>query len=157
MDYRVGNREAWNKLSSFTYTFYAEEVLFGVGAVARLGEIADRYGIGRLLLCTTPHARGRGHLDRIALLWVIAWWSSMKVYFRMSHETQVSEAVCLASQHAIDAVIGLGGGSSIGSGQGRRPCSRGASDRTTSPRRLSYRPASYTGDRDSYLPTPDRK
>jgi alcohol dehydrogenase class IV len=99
---------------SFTYTFYAEEVLFGVGALARLGEVAERYGFGRLLLCTTPRSRERGHLGRIT--------ASLDDRLAVIYEgvrphvpqTQVSEAVSLASQNSIDAVIGLGGGSSIG-------------------------------------------
>jgi maleylacetate reductase len=102
------------QLSLFTYTFYAEEVLFGVGALARLGEVANRYGFGRLLLCTTPHSRGRGHLDR-----ALAALGDLEVVVYegvLPHvpEAQVSEAVGLASRHSVDAVIGLGGGSSIG-------------------------------------------
>jgi maleylacetate reductase len=100
---------------NFTYTFYAEEILFGVGAVARLGDIADRYGAGRLLLCTTPHSRGRGHLDRIETILgdrLVAVYEGVRPHVP---ETVVSDAVSLASQYAVDAVIGLGGGSSIGS------------------------------------------
>jgi maleylacetate reductase len=98
----------------FTYSFYAEEVFFGAGALARLGEVADRYGVGRLLLCTTPHSRERGHVDRIAATLgdrLVAVYEGVRPHVP---QAQVSEAVDLASQCAVDAVIGFGGGSSIG-------------------------------------------
>jgi maleylacetate reductase len=98
----------------FSYTFYAEEVIFGVDALARLGEVADRYRLGRLLLCTTPHSRGRGHLGRI----IASLGDRLAVVYEgvRPHvpQTVVSEAVSLASSCSVDAVIGLGGGSSIG-------------------------------------------
>src|SRR5215469_4337406 len=100
--------------STFTYTFYAEEVVFGGDALARLGEVADRYGLGRLLVCTTPHSRGRGHLDRIEAALghrLAAIYEDVRPHVPQS---QVAEAVSLASQRAVDGVIGLGGGSSIG-------------------------------------------
>jgi maleylacetate reductase len=98
----------------FSYTFYAEEILFGVGALARLGEVADRYGVGRLLLCTTPHSRERGHLGRIEASLgdrLVVVYEGVRPHVP---QAQVSEALSLASRYSIDAVIGLGGGSSIG-------------------------------------------
>ncbi|PWT74617.1 MAG: maleylacetate reductase [Chloroflexi bacterium] len=100
--------------STFTYTFYAEEVVFGVGTLARLGEVTDRHGLRRVLVCTTPHSRGRGHLDRIEATLgdrLVAIYEGVRPHVPQS---QVSEAVSLASQHTVDGVIGLGGGSSIG-------------------------------------------
>jgi alcohol dehydrogenase class IV len=115
MAIRVAVASMMDQARNFTYTFYAEEILFGVSAVARLGEVADRYGLERLLVCTTPHSRERGHLDQIEAALGdrrVVVYEGVRPHVP---ETRVAEAVSLASQSAIDAVIGLGGGSSIGS------------------------------------------
>ncbi len=71
-------------LSLFTYTFYAEEVLFGVGALARLGEVANRYGFGRLLRAPLLTLAGVGISTARWRRWATLKWSCMKACFHMS-------------------------------------------------------------------------
>jgi maleylacetate reductase len=102
------------RMHEFHYTFYAEEVIFGSGAIARIGEMVERYGWRRLLLCTTSQARARGH---IALVEAALGERLVATYGRvLAHvpERQVAEATALAAAHQVDAVIGLGGGSALG-------------------------------------------
>ena len=40
-------------MHEFRYTSFAQDVIFGAGSGARLGEAADRSGWNRLLLCTS--------------------------------------------------------------------------------------------------------
>ena len=101
-------------LDSFQVTFYAEQVMFGRGTITRLGPAADLYGWRRMMLCTTPGSRSRGH---VALVEDALGERLAVIYDRtLSHvqQNQVEEALQLAWEHQIDAVIGLGGGSSIG-------------------------------------------
>lgn len=101
-------------MDSFHYTFSAQEVIFGAGAVAQLADAAERSGWRRVLLCTTGHSRTRGHVapvedalgERLAV-----------TYERVQPhvpESQVAEATAFAAQYQVDAIIGLGGGSPIG-------------------------------------------
>ena len=101
-------------MDSFHYTFSAQEVIFGAGSVAQLAGAAERSGWRRVMLCTTAHGRARGHVapvedalgERLAV-----------TYERVQPhvpESQVAEATALATQHQVDAIIGLGGGSAVG-------------------------------------------
>jgi maleylacetate reductase len=101
-------------LDSFQVTFYAEQVMFGRGTITRLGPAADLYGWRRMMLCTTPGSRSRGY---VALVEDALGERLAVIYDRtLSHvqQNQAEEALQLAWEHQIDAVIGLGGGSSIG-------------------------------------------
>jgi alcohol dehydrogenase class IV len=100
-------------MEEFRYTFYAEEVIFGPGAISRLSEALGSYS-RQALLVTTANSRARGQVaaiegslgDRLAA-----------VYDRVEPhvpEERVLEAVELGQRHDVDAVIGLGGGSAIG-------------------------------------------
>lgn len=101
-------------MSAFRYTFYAQEVIFGPGVLAQLGEAVERVGWRRLMLCTTPHMRGRGHLAPLES----ALGERLVATFERVHphvqDSLVDEALEVAAAHQVDAVIGLGGGSSIG-------------------------------------------
>lgn len=101
-------------MSAFRYTFYAQEVIFGPGSIARLGEAVERMGWRRLMLCTTEHMRGRGHLAPVEQALgsrLVATYERVQPHVRAS---LVDEALGLADAHGVDAVIGLGGGSPIG-------------------------------------------
>ena len=50
--------------NEFRYFGYAQEIIFGPGALARLSEAVERFGWRRLLLCTTGSARRLGHAAR---------------------------------------------------------------------------------------------
>jgi maleylacetate reductase len=101
-------------LDSFQITFYAEQVMFGGGAITRLDPAADLYGWRRMMLCTSPGSRSRGH---VKLLEDVLGERLAVIYDQtLSHvqQNQVEAALQLAWEHQVDAVIGMGGGSSIG-------------------------------------------
>lgn len=101
-------------MDTFHYTFVAHDVIFGSGAVAQLTNAATRFGWQRVMLCTTEHARTRGHVVPIE----DALGERLAVTYERVRphvpEQQVAEATILAAQHQVDAIIGLGGGSAIG-------------------------------------------
>jgi alcohol dehydrogenase YqhD (iron-dependent ADH family) len=47
-------------MSTFHYTSYAQEIIFGSGSLARLSEAIDRFHWRRLLLCSTGSLRRDG-------------------------------------------------------------------------------------------------
>jgi maleylacetate reductase len=101
-------------MEAFRYISYIQEVNFGAGALARLGEAVDRFGWQRLLLCSTSSMQRGGHIaeasralgERLA-----ATYASVQPHVP---ESQVAKVLELARQHQADAIIGLGGGSAIG-------------------------------------------
>ncbi len=100
-------------MEEFRYTFYAEEVLFGPGAISQLGSALGSYS-RKALLVTTASARARG---QVAAVEESLGERLAAVYERVEPhvpEGRVLEAVELGQRHDVDAVIGLGGGSSIG-------------------------------------------
>ncbi|HEX9036066.1 MAG TPA: iron-containing alcohol dehydrogenase [Ktedonobacterales bacterium] len=101
-------------MEQFHYTSYAQDIIFGQGTLSQAGALAERFAWRRLMLCATAGASGRGALapieaalgERLAL-----------TYARVRPhvpEAEVAEATDLAERHAIDAIIGFGGGSAIG-------------------------------------------
>lgn len=101
-------------MSAFQLTSPAYTVIFGPGAAARIGDSIAQAGWNRVLLCTTPHVRARGQLAAIEAALgqqLVATYEGVQPHVP---DTQVAEATALAVEHQIDAVIGLGGGSSIG-------------------------------------------
>lgn len=98
----------------FTYTAYAQEIIFGPGALARLGEAVDHFHWQRLMLCTSPSLRPGGHVTPIE---AALGQRLVATYERtQSHvlDFQLAEALEMAVEAKIEAVIGLGGGSPIG-------------------------------------------
>ncbi|MDQ4075502.1 MAG: iron-containing alcohol dehydrogenase [Chloroflexota bacterium] len=98
----------------FGYTTTAQQIIFGAGAVTRLVEVVAPYDWQRLMLCTTPHLRENGSVDG-----VVATLGNQLVAIYEEVEPhvpgyQVKEAVALAVEQEVEAVIGLGGGSAIG-------------------------------------------
>jgi len=101
-------------MNEFSYTSYAQEVIFGVGALARLNDAIGRFHWQRLMLCSTGSLRRGGHIASIEN----ALGSRLVAIFEhvQPHvpDFQVAEVLALASGKEIDAVIGMGGGSPIG-------------------------------------------
>jgi len=98
----------------FTYTAYAQQIVFGAGVLSKLPEASERFGWRRLLLCTSGSARRTGHVAAVA---AGLGDRLVAIYDRTAPhvpEDQVAEALALAEEHAADALIGLGGGSPIG-------------------------------------------
>jgi maleylacetate reductase len=101
-------------MTGFQYTTYAQEIIFGTGAVNQLGQAVDRFGWQRLMLCTSTSLRPGGH---VAPLEAALGRRLVVVYEQVQAHVpdfQLAEALDLASEASIEAVIGLGGGSCIG-------------------------------------------
>ena len=95
-------------------------VLFGRGALARLGERAAALGGSRVLLVSDPGIVAAGHVERAA-----ASLRSAGIAVRVFDEAEenpttvcVGRAVAAALEHRIDLIIGLGGGSSMDCAKG---------------------------------------
>jgi len=101
-------------MSEFHYIAFAQEIIFGPGALARLSDAVDRFGWRRLMLCTTGSARRGG---RVAQIEAALGERLVATYDRVQPHVpdfQLAEALVLAVEHEVDVVIGLGGGSPIG-------------------------------------------
>lgn len=101
-------------MGTFHYTFFAQEIIFGQGSLDQLGALADRFSWRRMMLCATERSRARGTLAPIEAMLgerLLATYERIQPHVP---EREVSEALSLAAQHDVDAIIGLGGGSAIG-------------------------------------------
>jgi maleylacetate reductase len=101
-------------MSTFQLTNSAQTIIFGSGSVAQLGDAVAQAGWRRVMLCTTPNFRTRGHLAPIEA--ALGQWLAVTFEDVQPHvpALQVADAAALADQYQVDAVLGLGGGSSIG-------------------------------------------
>ncbi|PAY08114.1 maleylacetate reductase [Bradyrhizobium sp. UFLA03-84] len=100
---------------TFAYCSQQYRVVFGAGTSARLGEEAERLGIKRALVLTTPEQQdlgrqlGAGLGDRLAALFAGA---------RMHTPVEVTnEALRIVESRDIDGLIAIGGGSTVGLGK----------------------------------------
>lgn len=101
-------------MNEYHYTGYAQEIIFGAGALARLADLVEPFGWRRLLLCSSGSLRRDGTIDGIARALgdrLVAVYDSALSH---THESQVAEVAALAEQHEVDAVIALGGGGALG-------------------------------------------
>src|SRR5215470_2460527 len=101
-------------MDEFRYTSYAQEIIFGPGSLARLSEAVERFSWRRLMLCSTGSQRRNGHIGAIQNLLGELLVASYESVASHVPDMQVAEASALAYESEIDALIGLGGGSSIG-------------------------------------------
>ncbi len=96
----------------FSYEPLPGRVVFGAGARARLPEEADRVGIRRILVLSTPEQRDTAEAvaaslgDRVAGIFPRA---VMHVPIDVAHEAR-EEAACLGA----DGFLAVGGGSTVG-------------------------------------------
>jgi len=100
-----------------TWDFYStERIVFGNGAIGQLDSILQRLKAKNILLVTDPGIKNAGIVDRISSLLEHANYETV-IYDQVVPEPPVDSAMdCYKfakSQMDIDAVIGLGGGSSI--------------------------------------------
>lgn len=102
-------RNAWDFYST-------ERIVFGNGAIGQLDSILQRLKAKNILLVTDPGIKSAGIVDRISSLLEQANYETV-IYDKVVPEPPVDSAMdCYEfakSQMDIDAVIGLGGGSSI--------------------------------------------
>jgi maleylacetate reductase len=101
-------------MNEFHFTSYAQEIIFGAGSMAQLGDAVERFHWRRLMLCSTGSMRRGGH---IASLEEALGSRLVAIYEHVQPHVpdfQVAEALALASEKEVDALIGMGGGSPIG-------------------------------------------
>ena len=101
-------------MNEFRYISYAQEIIFAAGSVARLGDAVERFHMRRLMLCTTGSLRRGGHIKLVEEALgnrLVAVFEHVQPHVP---DFQVAEALELASENEIDALIGMGGGSPIG-------------------------------------------
>ncbi len=95
-------------------------VVFGNGAVERLGELARELGATKVLLVTDPGIAAAGHAERARRALEAAGLEA--VVFDRAHENpsarDIDECAAFARGKGIDAFVGLGGGSSLDTAKG---------------------------------------
>ncbi|MGZ6367743.1 MAG: iron-containing alcohol dehydrogenase family protein [Ktedonobacteraceae bacterium] len=103
-----------SSMNEFRYTSYAQEVIFGAGSLTQLEDAVDRFHLRRLMLCTTGSLRRSGQIKLIEKSLgsrLVAIYEHVQPHVP---DFQVTEALELASENEVDALIGMGGGSPIG-------------------------------------------
>src|SRR5574341_1994946 len=101
-------------MSAFELITTAREIRFGPGSLGQIGEAVERTGWRRLMLCSSPSLQREGHIGRVEAALgkkLAALYPQVKAHVQ---DTQLAEALALAKNRQIDAVIGMGGGSAIG-------------------------------------------
>ncbi len=101
-------------MQEFRYTGFAQEILFGAGTLAQLGQAIDRFGWQRVMLCSTQSQRRNGHITSVEQALgerLVAVYEHVEPHVQ---DFQVEEALALAHKYRVDAILGLGGGSPIG-------------------------------------------
>lgn len=95
-------------------------LVFGNGAVLRLGELAQALTGGRVLLVTDPGVVRAGHADRAAEALRAANLTVFMFAETRENPTTLDVARCLeaARTHRVDLLVGLGGGSAIDTAKG---------------------------------------
>ena len=101
-------------MHEFRYVSYPQETIFGVGALGRLSEAAERYGWRRLMLVSTGSLRRGGQIaaleDMLGSL-LVANYDHVQPHVP---DFQVAEVAELARSKEADCIAGMGGGSAIG-------------------------------------------
>jgi alcohol dehydrogenase class IV len=101
-------------MNEFHSIFYAQEIIFGAGSVAQLGDAVERFHLRRLMLFANGSLRRGGQIKLIEQALgnrLVAIYDHVQPHVP---DFQVAEALELASGNEIDALIGMGGGSPIG-------------------------------------------
>jgi maleylacetate reductase len=108
-------------MDEFQYTSYPQDVIFASGALTRLDQAVQRFGWRRIMLCTNHTLSVNG---RLAGLSAVLGDRLAAVYDRVKphvQDFQVAEALQLAAENQVDAIIGMGGGSPIGMAKALAP------------------------------------
>lgn len=101
-------------MNEFHITGYAQEVIFGPGALGQIDQAVERMGWRRVLLCTSGSQQRSGAGTMLKNLLderLVASYEQARAHVPAD---QVDEVVELAEARQVDAVIGLGGGSALG-------------------------------------------
>jgi maleylacetate reductase len=98
----------------FNYASYTQEVIFAPGALARLRMVVDQRGWQRVMLCSSHSMRSEGQVSNAESILgekLVAVFDRVQPHVQ---DVQVQEILALAQEKHVQAVVGLGGGSSIG-------------------------------------------
>jgi len=101
-------------MNGFRYVSFAQEVIFAPASLAQLDEAVERFGWHKVLLCTSHSMQINGQVDSIKSSLgnsLVAVFDHVQPHVQ---DVQVKEALVLAVENEVDAVIGMGGGSPIG-------------------------------------------
>jgi alcohol dehydrogenase class IV len=101
-------------MEAFHSVSFAQEVIFSQGALVRLPELVRQAGWRRLLLCTGSSLAADGTVTRLADGLgerLAACFDRVQPHVQ---DAQLEQCLDLARQFQVEAMIGLGGGSSIG-------------------------------------------
>jgi len=101
-------------MDEFRYVSYAQEIIFSPGSFARLNEAVDGFGWRRLMLCTSRSVRVNGYVDKVESVLgekLVTVFDQVRPHVQ---DIQFNEALALAVEKNVDAIIGMGGGSPIG-------------------------------------------
>jgi alcohol dehydrogenase len=95
-------------------------VHFGIGAVERTGEFTRTTGASKVLVVTDPGIEDAGHLERVLGSLAVAGLPAVVFDKVIQNPTTETVDACLAVARAegIDAIVGLGGGSSMDTAKG---------------------------------------
>src|SRR5258706_8790218 len=103
-----------DSMDEFRYVSYAQEIIFVPGSFARLNEAVDGFGWRRLMLCTSRSVRVNGYVDKVESVLgdkLVAVFDHVRPHVQ---DIQFNEALALAVEKNVGAIIGMGGGSPIG-------------------------------------------
>jgi len=101
-------------MDEFRYVSYAQEIIFASGSLARLGEASEGFGWRQLMLCVNHSMQTNGYVDKVESILgehIVAVFDHVQPHVQ---DKQVDEALTLAIGKNVGAIIGMGGGSSIG-------------------------------------------
>jgi maleylacetate reductase len=101
-------------MERFRYVSYAQEVIFAPGALAQVGEEVARPGWRKIMLCANRSMQSNGFIDSMKSPLgecLVAVFDRVQPHVQ---DVQLKEALAIAREKNIEAVIGLGGGSPIG-------------------------------------------
>src|SRR5713226_8049337 len=98
----------------------APRVVFGVGALARLGEVTRELGGTRILLVTDPGLEAAGHPQRALQALSEAGLDTFVFDGVEENPTtrHIDAALAVAREHRIDFIVAVGGGSSMDCAKG---------------------------------------
>ncbi|MCJ8507118.1 maleylacetate reductase [Rhizobium lemnae] len=98
--------------SNFVYTSHPARVIFGFGTTRQLPEEVARLGASRALILSTPPQKGQAEQLAALLGGAAAGVFAGAVMHTPVHVSE--QAVALASQKRVDAIVAIGGGSTTG-------------------------------------------
>ncbi|TVR68727.1 MAG: maleylacetate reductase [Sphaerobacteraceae bacterium] len=101
-------------MTPFTFSGHAQEVVFGTGKTDDIARVIEPFRWTRAMFVTSGSHIRNGNAGRATAALgdlVVAQFDAVQPHVQAE---QVSEALTLASEHEVDVIIGLGGGSVIG-------------------------------------------